>query len=137
MNGSNSNLLSDPESKYDLDPDPDFSLFQCLPPAPNLDNPTPYISLTPFPLSLFSRPCLSQVSTELPTTLPLPANCPSLSQVPDPAGLSIPALLHRSSVLGSWKKLGTAVLSRPTLSTASSLTSAPSTASTSSSCYLS
>lgn len=37
MNGSNSNLLSDPESNSDLDPDSDFSLFQCLPLGPNLD----------------------------------------------------------------------------------------------------
>ena len=38
MNRCNSNLLSGPESNSDLDPDPDLSLFQCLPPGPNLDN---------------------------------------------------------------------------------------------------
>ena len=59
MNGSNSNLVSDPESNSDLDLDPDL-LLQCLPPDPNLDNlkSTPHTSLTPFPHSSVSRSVL-------------------------------------------------------------------------------
>lgn len=127
MNGS------DPKSNSDLGPAPDFSSFQCLPPGPTLDNwrssPTHKPNSIPSLLSLKTN-AEPKAPQSCPQTLPSPPTKPQ-------AQLNTPALPHRCSVPGYSKKLGTGVPSLLMLSMASSRTSAPSIASTSSSCCLS
>lgn len=70
----------DPESNSDLDPDPDFSLFQCLPPGPNLDNlissHTYKPNSIPLLLSLKTDPKLHRAAHK---------HCPHLQAAPFPA----------------------------------------------------